>query len=150
MRFPKLFMTMAIGKICGSSMVIAGAGMPPALMVRAGSSTVARVPLKGIPLGAGFNGGYSAQTIPLSAGDVIVLMSDGLPELFNAQDIMLGYETLERELLSASSGRAADILARLLECAEQWRNGEPIRDDITLLVMKINPADPHGRLRPAD
>lgn len=138
MRFPKLFMTMAIGKICGSSMVIAGAGMPPALLVRAGSSTIERVPLKGIPLGAGFNGGYSAQTIPLAVGDVILLMSDGLPELFNSQNIMLGYETLEQVLQSASSGRAGDILASLLGCAEQWRNGEPLRDDTTLLVMKIN------------
>lgn len=144
MNFPKLYMTMAVGKICEMEMEIAGAGMPPALLYQAASGTVQHVSLKGIPLGSGFNGHYRSTTVPLGPGDVLVMMSDGLPEMFNDQNAMLGYEPLEQEILGAAGRPAAEIVERISRCAEQWRGGAPLRDDVTLLVLRVKGAAPVG------
>lgn len=143
MNFPKLYMTMAVGKICEMELEIAGAGMPPALLYRAATATVAHVTLKGIPLGSGFNGHYTSKRFPLGPGDVLVFMSDGLPEMFNAGNAMLGYEPVESELMSTASRPAPEILERITRRAEEWRAHSPLRDDVTVMVMKMKGSDAH-------
>ena len=143
MNFPKLYMTMAVGKICEMELEIAGAGMPPALLYQAATATIAHVVLKGIPLGSGFNGHYASQRIALGPGDVLVFMSDGLPEMFNEGNAMLGYDPVESELLSAACLPATEILERITRRAEEWRAHAPLRDDVTVMVMKMKESDAH-------
>jgi serine phosphatase RsbU (regulator of sigma subunit) len=139
MKFPKLYMTMAVGKICGLSLVIAGAGMPPALLLRAGTGKVEQIALKGIPLGSAYDGTYNPQEVSLSPGDTLLLMSDGFPELFNGKNSMLGYERIELALLASAGKSPADIVDQCRECVAEWKGEEPLRDDLTILVMKVKP-----------
>ncbi len=69
-----------------------GAGMPPALVYQASMNRTITVPLKGMPLGGPGDFSYEEQSIMLSPGDTVLLMSDGFPELFNAAGEMLGYD----------------------------------------------------------
>jgi sigma-B regulation protein RsbU (phosphoserine phosphatase) len=140
MKFPKLYMTMAIGKICGTALEVAGAGMPPALLLRADKRGVEYVPLKGIPLGSTYHGSYAVQQVMLGAGDTMVLMSDGFPELFDAENTMLGYERIEQELISVAHCSAQEVVERFAVCVDTWRGTEPLRDDLTLMVMKVKAA----------
>jgi hypothetical protein len=137
-KLPKLFMTMAVGKICGLSLVIAGAGMPPALLARPASGCIRRIALKGVPLGAAYDGRYTAQEIPLEPDDVLLLMSDGFPELFDGRNTMLGYERIEEDLLQAARESPREILDRCARRIDAWRGAEPLRDDLTLIAMKVN------------
>ena len=82
------------------SLVIASAGMPPAVVHRHASGGSAldsgdgleEVVLHGLPLGAMRDASYSDTSLRLSAGDCVLFMSDGLPELANAEDQAYGYE----------------------------------------------------------
>ena len=139
MQFPRLYLTMAVGRIRGMTLEVAGAGMPPALLWREESAAVEHLSLKGLPLGSGFNGHYRPSMVQLSAGDVLVFMSDGLPELFNAQNCMMGLTRIEKALKAVAALPSQDILAHLVQCAADWRGEEPLRDDLTILVLNLRP-----------
>lgn len=64
-------------------------------------------------------------------------MSDGFPELFNAENEMLD-STRVRQLYEETASRsAAEIIRHLVAGCEQWQNGKPQNDDITFVVLKF-------------
>ncbi|RJP56437.1 MAG: hypothetical protein C4543_11370, partial [Ignavibacteriales bacterium] len=94
-------------------------------------------PLKGLPLGLNPNIPYSNMIIDLNKDDHLVFMTDGLPELFNSQNEMLGMERIKSRLLSSSFNGAESLLNLLLETANDWKGDHPLQDDVTLLVIKM-------------
>jgi len=103
MNMRSLYMAMTMVKIHQHRMNVSSAGMPPVLIYRAAEKRVEEILIKGIPLGSlsGYN--YREQEVNLSCGDVVVLMSDGLPERFNRQNEMLDYERV-MEVVIRSAG----------------------------------------------
>lgn len=67
----------------------------------------------------------------------LIFMTDGLPELFNSQNEMLGMERIKSRLLSSSFNGAESLLNLLLETANDWKGDHPLQDDVTLLVIKM-------------
>ncbi len=79
-----LFMAMAMLKIKNGNLIICAAGIPSALIYRATTEQVEEeVVIRAMPLGSVSNFAYEQQELSLAAGDCIVLMSDGFPEMFN-------------------------------------------------------------------
>ena len=66
--------------------------MPAALLYRAAEGRVEELLFKSMPLGSITNYVYKQQETTIAAGDVLVLLSDGLPERLNPQGEMLGDE----------------------------------------------------------
>ncbi len=85
MGFQRLYMSMTIVKLKESSLKIASAGMPFALLYCAQSGRVEELKLKGMPLGSFSNFPYKQQELTLNPGDALVLLTDGLEEMFNPQ-----------------------------------------------------------------
>ena len=95
------------------------------------------MPLKGLPLGSPGRFVYRRQCVFLSAGDTVVFMSDGFPELFNATGQMLGYEGAV-EVFRAAVGRSPEeVIVHLKEAAKAWCDGRGPGDDLMFLVMKV-------------
>ncbi|MEP0547889.1 MAG: PP2C family protein-serine/threonine phosphatase [Rhodothermales bacterium] len=135
----RLFMALALGRLRGDTLELAGAGMPHALIHRAATNTVESVPLKGMPLGGFADYPYTTQALRLDPGDTVVLMSDGFPELFNDAGEMLGYGEVEAHVRAGIAGSADALIAHLRRVMADWNGGHPLRDDVTFLVLQMKP-----------
>jgi hypothetical protein len=92
--FNKLYMSFAIFRVQSNWLTIAGAGLPAGLLYRAKSGRLERIELKGFPLGSPANFPYRQLKLRLDAGDTLMFMTDGLPELFNKEREMYGFENV--------------------------------------------------------
>ena len=92
MRMHLMSMCLSIIKINGDRLKISAAGMPPALLYRKAENKVEELVIKGMPLGAFTDFPYKLHETTLQKGDTLFLQSDGLPELFDKDMNMFGYE----------------------------------------------------------
>jgi serine phosphatase RsbU (regulator of sigma subunit) len=137
MRLGRLYMALTIARIEGRRLRISAAGMPPALVFRAAAGEVEEVRLKGMPLGAFVEFRYEERELELEPGDVLLLMSDGLPELFNARREMFDYPRAVEAFRDVAAGSATEIVDGLRRRAEEWADGRPQDDDITFVAIKV-------------
>jgi serine phosphatase RsbU (regulator of sigma subunit) len=130
-----LYMGLSLVKYNNGSYKLVAAGMPPALHYQHADKKVTQLVLKGLPLG-GRDFPYKELSGNLQPGDVLLLMTDGLPELFNTDKEMLDYTPIESTLQQSASQPAEMIIESLRYLAEQWRGSRPADDDLTLVVIK--------------
>jgi serine phosphatase RsbU (regulator of sigma subunit) len=136
MRLKNLYMALTLMDIKDNHVRITSAGMPPAYLYRAGSGEIEKMVLKGVPLGALANSHYQIREFVLNPGDTLLLLSDGLPELFNPGDEMFGYERVEKLFEETAGLSSQEIVDRLVQAGKKWLEGRPQEDDITFLVIK--------------
>ena len=132
-----LFMAMTLLKLRGRRLSICTAGMPPVLVYRAARGEVEEVSTRALPLGGVSNPTYRQQELELAPGDTVLLMSDGFPEMFNAEGEMLDYGRAPSLLAEAAKLPAHEIIARFAEVGEQWAGARPQDDDVTFVVLKM-------------
>jgi sigma-B regulation protein RsbU (phosphoserine phosphatase) len=89
-----------------------------------------------MPLG-GLASEYQERRLEMTPGDTILLLTDGLPELTNAEGDPLGYPRVRSLFASLSGKPPEDVIAGLANAAESWTGGEAPKDDITLVVMRM-------------
>ncbi len=139
MRLGNLYMAMMLVKIRNGKLTASSAGMPPIRIYRASTGKVDEFVVKGMPLGAVDSYPYQTVETRLVRGDVVLLMSDGLPELFNERG-----ETFDDsrvvEAFRETAGRTPDEIAdRLFAAADRWRNSRKQNDDMTFVVLRLKP-----------
>ncbi|MFN7930197.1 MAG: SpoIIE family protein phosphatase [Blastocatellia bacterium] len=135
-----LFMALTVAKINHHQLVLSAAGMPPVLLYRAAEHRVEEIFLKALPLGGVANYRYQQLMFELSAGDVVVLMSDGLPERFNDANEMLGDEPIQALLMQVGNQTAEEIIAALIQAGDDWAGARAQDDDVTFVVVKVKEA----------
>jgi len=139
MNMRMMYMGLSIIQIDNNKVEMSSAGMPPILHFSKSNSSVQRITLKGLPLGTKVEYPYRSETIQLESGDMIMLMSDGLLELFNSDREMLGIQRVE-ELLRSSEGYSVnDLINQLKQLIHRWVSGHHSEDDITVLLLKYQP-----------
>ena len=115
---------------------ITSAGMPPCLRYSQQDQSVDEILLKGMPLGSKVNYPYKEKQFEMREGDTLLLMSDGLMELFNEQREQLGMERIRRTFDEAADSSASDTLSQITKLIDQWAGPKSHEDDITIVVMK--------------
>ncbi len=130
-------MCMTIMKIHQNQLSLSSAGMPPALLHRSGNGKVEELLVKGMPLGTFDDFPYEMKDTTLNPGDTILLMSDGLPELFNADKEMFGYERISEIFAEHAGHSAEDIIRELTQAGSKWVNEEDPQDDVTFVVLRL-------------
>ncbi len=90
-----------------------------------------------MPLGAFDDFSYQDKCIKLEEGDSILLLSDGLPELFNEQKEMFDYHRVKETFEKIGHENPEKIIDSFIDIAEQWRNGRAQDDDVTFVVLKV-------------
>jgi hypothetical protein len=136
MRLPRLYMSFVIGRIKGDLIEVSGVGMPAITMFNSSVSKICKLNLKGFPLGSQNLFEYKKHSSVISDNDTIMVMTDGMPELFNAKNETFGYDKVEREFLKSTSKSADEIVKHLTGSADEWKGNHPQQDDITLLIIK--------------
>ena len=138
MHFHNLYMGLTLLRLDRNYITVSSAGMPPVLIYKKETGMVEELRIRHLPLGGPDNSEFEEQAVETSKGDVILFLTDGLPELFNDKKEILGYEKI-KEILSANSEKSpGQIIDSLLEAADEWTLSSPQNDDITLLVIKVN------------
>jgi serine phosphatase RsbU (regulator of sigma subunit) len=146
MKLRGLFMAMTMVKVKGNQLTVSITGMPPVLVYRAASGDVEEIALRAIPLGSLTSCQYKQQKLAIAPGDVIVLMSDGLPERFNAENEMLDYPATKEALAAAAHLAPCEIIEYFVRVGDVWADGRPQDDDVTFVVLKVR----DGQARSAD
>jgi len=137
MNLRSLFMGLTMAKFHDHRIRISSAGMPPVLIYRARNSEVEEVLIKAMPLGSVSNYPYRERELALEDGDVVVLMSDGLPERFNPNGEMFDYPRAKQSLAEAASGSSREIIECFVRAGDRWAQGRPQDDDVTFVVLKV-------------
>lgn len=137
MNFHMLTMCLAMVRVQESRLEFSSAGMPPLLIYRKNTGKVEQLVLKAMPLGAFYDFPYEKSESKLTTGDVLLMVSDGLTELFNDRQETFGMERLAETLGESGGMTANEIVARITERGDYWRHGAPLHDDFTILVIKI-------------
>lgn len=115
-----------------------GGGIPPIYVLRT-SGAVEEILISGLPLGITTEAAYTLTEFSLNSGDTILLMSDGLTEIFNPRQEYLGLIRLKQALQQQPLTHlpAAQILAQVAHIGDTWAAGHPLHDDATLVVIKV-------------
>jgi phosphoserine phosphatase RsbU/P len=133
------FFTLSIARVDrnGKRMVFAGAGHPPAMLVRPGAeprllesrSTV----LGTLPDAVDAE---SAVEVQLDAGDRIVLYTDGITDVFDSKGRMLGVAGVQRFVRETAMLPLDEMKNAILDRVAEWREGPPT-DDISLILVEV-------------
>jgi serine phosphatase RsbU (regulator of sigma subunit) len=137
MRMEGMNISLALARFRDGELTYSAAGMPPALVYRAAEGRVDEVLVAGMPLGGIADFPYRVETVPLAAGDVILLMSDGFPEAPNPHGASLGYDQPRAMLSEWGTLEPEEIVERLTRAAREWGGGSALPDDVTFVVVKV-------------
>jgi len=102
-----------------------------------GSGEAGLLPLSaGQPLGILYDPIIDCQSIEIPPGQTLVLYTDGVTDQYNDLNIPFG----EDKLLISSCGineiPTQQVCDHLLQTVIEYRNGKPLQDDVTIVVLK--------------
>jgi PAS domain S-box-containing protein len=132
------YFTMAAARFArrGRHMTFAAAGHPPAMLVSKG----------GLRLLDSQNGilGWLPETAPsesvyeieLAPGDRLVFYTDGLVEVFNSLDDMLGVEGLADLVQHSAKQELPELRQAILDGVAAWRH-DTLADDVSLVIVEV-------------
>lgn len=114
-----------------------GAGHEPCYLLRRSGETIvmsSTAPPLGVFAATEFG---PSQTVSLEHGDTIVLLTDGVAETLSADGDQFEANRALEYVRSHTADSAAAILRGVYESARTFANGEPQRDDLTMVVCKV-------------
>ena len=138
MQLGNLYMGLTLLKLNGYAVELSSAGMPPVIVYRKGTNQLEEVVIKRMPLGATNKLKFELYTLNMNPGDMIVLLSDGMPELFNKEKKMYEYERVKELLFQHRDKTPQEIINQLKTAINGWLNGSQQTDDITFVIIRYN------------
>jgi serine phosphatase RsbU (regulator of sigma subunit) len=136
----RMAMALLLARFDRDRLTVASAGMLPAYVHRSRTKKIEEVARGATPLGT-LGADYHDVSIDLAAGDTVLFMTDGFPELQNANGQQLGYAAAIDEFVAAANGATADdVIASLAAAAKRWNGERPPNDDVTFVVVRAKSA----------
>jgi len=115
------------------TIVYAGAGHPPSLLLHRNTGEVERLAENGLIIGPFPQATYSSVTVPFQSGDTLLLYTDGIVEATGADGEEFGQERLEQFLLHARELEPAAVIEQLFR-----RIASPAQqDDLTVVLAQF-------------
>jgi sigma-B regulation protein RsbU (phosphoserine phosphatase) len=111
------------------------AGHPPALLVHADDRAEA-LSEGGMLLGMAPDASFTTGSVDLSAGDVVLVYSDGVVESRNDADEEFGVERLEAQLRLGRYDCAESVLFSVLGAVQDFAAPHALVDDTSLVVLR--------------
>lgn len=134
-----MFVTLCVAVISVRSgrMTLFNGGHPPPLLSRGGGPFEAVIGAKGALLGIIPEPRYQCLELTLSAGDRLVLYSDGITEAENPRRDMFTQERTQAALDDyPADGAMNGLVARLSQAVSDFAAGAEQSDDITVLTLR--------------
>jgi len=117
------------------------AGLNPPFVVRCqdGRSRIFFLQPGGAPVGLFEDSGYNSKLFRLEDGDVLVACTDGIIEAESRNGELWGAQRLDSLFLACGRQTPQRVLDRILNEVSAFTDGAPQKDDMTLLVMQLQP-----------
>ena len=131
---PETYVTFACLRCGGNGKVeysLAGSG--PILHYRAQSMTVTQLAMEQFPLGLFGNATFQSGVVEIEPGDILALLTDGLPETTDANDEQFGFDRMGQII----ARKPAAPLSEITESAFEAVRGQGLQtDDETLVLVR--------------
>jgi len=111
-----------------------GAGHGPLLHYQTASRSIARIECESVPLGVLEDERFATKPIMCGPGDLFLLMTDGLTEVFSPRGRMLGDQPIEDVFRGAADRPLTEIYDKVMGLVQ---NHGPQSDDQTLLLVRV-------------
>jgi phosphoserine phosphatase RsbU/P len=105
-------------------------------LLRRRSGEIFALEVSGVPLGIFDASTYEKFKVKLEPGDVLTLYSDGITECNNSAGELFGEERLKEVLGRCVESDTYGIRKAIFSAVDDFRQGEPYADDMTLVVLK--------------
>lgn len=111
-----------------------GAGHGPMLHYHGASQTIEEVVSHAVPLGVLEDERFEVRTLDSGPGDVLMLMTDGLTEVFSKEGAMLGQEPIAGVFAQCANQPLSRIYEEVMRLVQTHG---PQSDDQTLLLLRV-------------
>jgi sigma-B regulation protein RsbU (phosphoserine phosphatase) len=118
----------------------ANSGLP--YPVKCSNGKAVQIDMPGVPLGSFGGSTYDDFQVPLAAGDVFVLASDGIFEAFDEAGQEFGAPRVMDVIERNYTRPAKEIVNELFTAVQNFCGDAPQSDDRTVVVVKINQLGP--------
>jgi sigma-B regulation protein RsbU (phosphoserine phosphatase) len=131
------FFTMTAARFAhdGRHMSFAAGGQPPAMLVSDGAVRLLESRTGILGCIAETATPALGEEVELAPGDRLVLYTDGLTEVFNRSEEMLGIKGLEELVRQSSTLALPEMKQAILDGATAWSDG-PLADDVSLVIAE--------------
>ena len=133
-----LKMSLNICEIKNGSITLSSAAMPPIYLYNSKSKKTEEILIRGLPLGGLKNETFDIQKKKFNKGDVLVMLSDGLPEAENDAGELYDYERVMKLINKNASKTAEEIKDKMIGEVDIWLDGKVPDDDVSIVVVKKN------------
>ena len=139
----EMFVTAWLGilELSTGKMTCANAGHEYPVLKRAGGDYAFIKDPHGIVLGIRENRTYKEYTLDIAPGDQLYLYTDGVPEAMNAAGGFFGLEPMLAVLNENKACLPEELLPRMKAALDEFYDGAPQFDDITMLAFRLNEPD---------
>ena len=135
----RLRMSLSVCIFKNDKLYISAAAMPPAYLYSAETQSAEEIEIRNLPLGGLENEQFELVEKPFSKGDVLVLLSDGLPEAPDLEGNLLDYQPVMDCIEKTAHLGASQVKQALIDLADDWLGGSKNPDDITFIVFEKQP-----------
>ena len=125
----------AIRRDDGEQLAFTLAGHLPILCWRSATGAVEELAVSQVPLGILPGRSFEASRTAFAPGDVLLVLTDGLTEVFDAADEEFGMERVRAVLIAHARAPLAEIELKLLAAARA--HGTPHDDQSLILIRRV-------------
>ncbi len=133
------FMTLFLARIDRAALQIqwVRAGHDPALLYDPRQEQFKDLTGEGAPLGVSDAARFIETTLPIAAGQVIIIGTDGIWEARNPAGLMFGKDRLMQVIRKNAGEPSKAIAIAVLDAVEEFHDHGEQADDITVMVVKV-------------
>jgi hypothetical protein len=117
----------------GGKVEYALAGQGPILHYHAHQRSVSQLGMEQFPLGLFANATFQSGLVAVEPGDILTLLTDGLPEVTDANDEQFGLERISEIMARNAEGSLADLTETLFAAVRRYGRQT---DDETLVLVR--------------
>jgi len=129
------YATLVCGRLTtGGTLDICNAGHCPPILVRGGAATT--IEPTSVPVGLFCVQEFPSRCLDLSAGDTLLLYTDGVTEAQDRDGGDYGVDRLVSLVQSRASGTAEALVAACMRDLEAFRSGATRTDDVSVMAIK--------------
>jgi sigma-B regulation protein RsbU (phosphoserine phosphatase) len=133
LKTPNMFATVGVLQWSGSAFNLALAGHPPLLHYSRSRGKVEEYPSTDLPLGILPEQSFTSREVVCQSGDVLLLLTDGLTEVFDKSGNEMGIGPLKDVLAKSARQPLPDLFTSLRQAALTFGHQE---DDQTMLMIR--------------
>jgi sigma-B regulation protein RsbU (phosphoserine phosphatase) len=123
------------------SLTYASAGHPTGFVLDASGRVKDRLASTGLPLGILRETEFAeSDPVLLKPGDLVLMFTDGIQEVHSPQGAIFGTDRALEVVRQNQDKAACEIIERLYRATYDFSGGKAPTDDVTAMVIKVEPA----------